>query len=174
MTRSEVVIDGETRLVGLMGWPVEHTRSPRMHNAAFRALGMNWVYLPLPVLPGTVGAAVQGLRALGFAGCNVTVPHKPLVAKRVDALSEIAAATGACNTVVCRENGTLYGDNTDGPGFVDDLRAHDLDPDGMRVLVVGAGGAARSVVYSLCTAGAQGCGDQPEHAQGCVPGVQVG
>ena len=72
-------MDGQTTLVGVMGWPIAHSLSPAMHNAAFQALGMNWAYVPVPVRPGAVGAAVAGLRALGFRGCNVTVPHKEAV-----------------------------------------------------------------------------------------------
>jgi shikimate 5-dehydrogenase len=185
-------ISGHTRLVGVIGWPVSHSRSPRMHNAAYAALGLDWAYVPLPVAPERVGDAVRGLGALGFAGANVTVPHKHAVIPFLDELTPIARAIGAVNTIVIRPDGSLLGDSTDGAGFMADLWAHDVlvgegqrietekrttpeDPEYTlsprprvpaspcprvpvspcpRVLVLGAGGAARSVVYALAEAGA--------------------
>ena len=117
-------ITGTTRLVGVIGWPVSHSRSPRMHNAAFAALGLDWAYVPLPVPPERVGDAVRGLVALGFAGANVTVPHKQAVIPFLDELTPVARAIGAVNTIVVRPDGSLLGDSTDGAGFMADLRAH--------------------------------------------------
>jgi shikimate dehydrogenase len=151
-------MDGETTLVGVMGWPIAHSLSPAMHNAAFEALGMNWRYVPLPVRPGEVGAAVEGLKALGFRGCNVTVPHKEAVIPHLDRIPPRVAAFGAVNTLILdrAEDGScaITGENTDVQGFVHALRQEGVDPAGRRVLVVGAGGAARGVIYGLCGVGA--------------------
>jgi shikimate dehydrogenase len=153
-----VEVDGRTRLVGIIGWPVDHTLSPRMHNAAFRALGLNYVYVALPVAPDRVGDAIRGLAALGFAGANVTVPHKSAILPYLDELSPLAIAIGAVNTLVVRPNGTLLGDNTDAYGFMTDLAAAGWpggSPSGCRALVIGAGGAARAITYGLLEGGAE-------------------
>jgi shikimate dehydrogenase len=147
-------INGQTRLVGVMGWPVAHSRSPVMHNAAFAALGLNWAYVPLAVPPDRVAAAVRGLAALGFAGANVTVPHKAAVLPLMDRLTPVAAAIGSVNTIALQPDGTLLGDSTDGVGLLADLRAHGCEPGGQPVLVIGAGGAARAAVYALAETGA--------------------
>ena len=151
-------MDGQTTLVGVMGWPIAHSLSPAMHNAALEALGMNWAYVPVPVRPGQVGAAVAGLRALGFRGCNVTVPHKEAVIPHLDCLPPRVARFGAVNTLILDRDETggcsLTGENTDVQGFVRALREEGFDPTGRRVTVVGAGGAARGVIYGLCGAGA--------------------
>ncbi len=146
-------ITGRTTLVGIIGWPVEHSLSPVMHNAAFAALGMDWAYVPLPVYPDHVGEAVRGLRALNFAGANVTVPHKQAVLAHLDEVSHAAQVIGAVNTIVVRD-GLLYGDNTDATGFVASLRDAGFDPAGTYCAVLGAGGAARAVVHALADAGA--------------------
>ena len=98
------MIDGQTRLVGVLGWPIEHSLSPAMHNAAFEALGLNWHYVPLPVRPGQVNTAVRGLVALGFRGANVTVPHKQAALAAVDTAGPSAKALGAANTLVIDRN----------------------------------------------------------------------
>lgn len=147
-------IDGATQLVGVMGWPVAHSLSPAMHNAAFAALGLNWRYVPLPVHPDRVGEAVRGLHALGFAGCNVTVPHKQAVIPYMSSLSEEAEALGAANTLV-RDGDGWRGENTDVRGFLDDLAAHGVEVAGRLCLVLGAGGSARAVVWGLLKAGAR-------------------
>jgi len=153
------MIDGYTQLVGLIGWPVEHTLSPAMHNAAFDALGLNWRYLPLPVPPGQVEAAVKGVAALGFRGVNVTVPHKQVVIPVLDSITPNAKSLGAVNTLVIErgEEGQMRigGHNTDAQGFVGALRRDGFDPKGKSVVVVGAGGGARAVVYGLLEAGAR-------------------
>lgn len=146
------MIDGRTRLLGLIGWPVAHSLSPAMHNAAFAEQGMNWVYVPLPVPPGQVEAAVRGLVALGFRGANVSVPHKQAVMPFMDELSDSVQALGAVNAIVVRE-GRLSGENTDWRGFLVALRAGGFDPGGRRALVLGAGGGARAVVYALTSEG---------------------
>jgi len=109
-------VSGTTRVVGLIGWPVEHTLSPVIHNAAFAALGLDWVYVPLPVEPARVREAVEGLAALGLAGANVTMPHKEAVAALATELSEDAARLRAVNTLVVRGD-AVVGHNTDAPGF---------------------------------------------------------
>ena len=151
-------IDGHTQLVGLVGWPVAHSLSPAMHNAAFEALRLNWRYVPLPVPPGQVAAALGGLAALGFRGANVTVPHKTAVLPELDAVASDAGALGAVNTVVVERDvdstARLRGHNTDVAGFIGALRDSGFDPEGRSAVVVGAGGGARGVVYGLIKAGA--------------------
>lgn len=143
-------------LTGLLGWPVAHSRSPAMHNAAFAAAGIAGTYLPLAVPPERLAAAVSGLVALGFRGVNVTVPHKQAVIPLLDELSPAAQAIGAVNTIVVREDGRLYGDNTDAPGFLADLTEQGValaDRTAAGALVLGAGGSARAVAFALATAG---------------------
>ncbi|MCS7221411.1 MAG: shikimate dehydrogenase [Anaerolineae bacterium] len=154
----EMGIDGRTRLVGVIGWPVEHSLSPQMHNAAFDALGMNWRYLPLPVAPDQIGAALAGLRALGFVGVNVTIPHKQAVIPYLHDLTEAARAIGAVNTIWVEKDGQLHGDNTDAYGFLAALREGGFEPQGARVAILGAGGSARAVTYALAMAGASRVG----------------
>jgi len=149
-------INGQTKLVGLIGYPVKHSLSPAMHNSAFAALNLNWCYVPLPVLPERLGEAVAGLRALNFVGANVTVPHKEAVMSYLDRVTPEAQAIGAANTIVVREGqGELIGYNTDWRGFLTALSEGSFDPQGERAVVLGAGGAARAVVYALAQAGAQ-------------------
>jgi len=142
-------IGGATRLAGVMGWPVSHSRSPQMHNAAYAALGLDWAYVPLPVAPERLEDALRGLGALGFAGVNVTIPHKEDVAALCDELSDEARRAGSANTVLVRGDGTLRGETTDGPGML--AAIGDL-PEGDAV-VLGAGGAARAAVAALLDAG---------------------
>lgn len=147
------VIDASTRLVALLGSPVSHSLSPVMHNAAFEAAGLNVRYVAFDVPPGNVGQAVRALDVLGFLGSNVTIPLKQEVFRYVDSLSPVAHATGAVNTlVVRREPGDatkIAGDNTDVEGFLSALRSHVSLVQGRGTLVLGAGGAARAVVYAL-------------------------
>ncbi|MBM3660610.1 MAG: shikimate dehydrogenase [Actinobacteria bacterium] len=139
---------GSTRVVGVIGDPVSHSRSPAIHNAAFAALGLDFVYVALPVAAGRGRDAVAAVRTLGLAGLNVTMPHKADVAATCDELSPAAAALGSVNTVV-NHDGHVVGDSTDGPGLVAALRELGVDPAGRRVLVLGAGGAARAIVDAL-------------------------
>ncbi|MCD6290498.1 MAG: shikimate dehydrogenase, partial [Anaerolineae bacterium] len=155
VTHRELTINGETRLVGVMGWPVEHSLSPPMHNAAFAALSLNWCYVPLPVPPDWIDAALDGLRALGFVGANATIPHKQAVIPHLADLTEAAQAIGAVNTIWVDEDGTLHGDNTDAYGFLAAIREAGVDPAGQRTAVLGAGGASRAVAYALGSAGAR-------------------
>ena len=152
------MIDGHTQLVGLIGWPVEHSLSPVMHNAAFDALGLKWRYVPLPVKPGQIEAAVRGLAALGFRGANVTVPHKQAVMFALDSIAPNARDLGAVNALVIgrRADGTaiIGGYNTDDKGFIGALRQGGFEPEeGGHAVVVGAGGGARAVVFGLLCSG---------------------
>lgn len=144
---------GSTRLVGVLGWPIAHSVSPPMHNAAFGALGLDWCYVPLATAPERLGDAVRGLRALGFIGANATVPHKQALLSLVDELTPAARAIGAVNTLAVRPDGIL-GHNTDAAGFLQALRGAGFDPQSCRALLLGAGGAAHSVAYALASVGA--------------------
>mgnify|MGYP006271525071 FL=1 len=147
-------ITAHTDLVTLLGHPVEHSQSPRIHNAAFAAQDVDAVYVATPVRPERVADAVAGLRAMQFLGANVTIPHKQAVMPHLDALTERAQAVGAVNTIVRERDGDavrLRGDNTDVPGFLLPLEEVDADLTAQDAVVLGAGGAARAVVYGLLT-----------------------
>lgn len=147
-------LSGATRLAAVIGSPVRHSLSPVIFNAAFRATGLDWVYLAFEVAAAQGADAVRACRALGIEGLSVTMPHKDVAAATVDDLSARAAALGAVNCV-SRRGDRLHGDNTDGPGFVAALRAaSDIEVDGCRAVVLGAGGAARAIVHALGEAGA--------------------
>mgnify|MGYP003346390014 FL=1 len=146
---------GATKVVGIIGWPVEGSLSPTIHGAAFRALGLDWSYVPLPVEPDDLPAALAGLPALGLRGASVTMPHKTRTAGLVDRRSDEAETLRAVNTIVVTDDG-LVGHNTDAPGFERWLR-EDLafDAHGASALVYGAGGAARACILALVRAGAE-------------------
>ncbi|MEP6759641.1 MAG: shikimate dehydrogenase [Actinomycetota bacterium] len=147
-------IGGATRVAGVIGWPINHSLSPTIHNAAYEALGLDWTYVPLPVAPEAVETALAGVRALGLAGLNVTMPHKEAVAAGMDRLSEDAALLRAVNTVEVTSEG-LIGHNTDAPGFARFLTGDaGFDAAGRSVLLFGAGGAARACALALARAGA--------------------
>jgi shikimate dehydrogenase len=135
--------------VGLIGDPVDHSLSPLMQNAAFAAVALDWAYVPLPVRRERLEEAVSGLEALGFAGANVTIPHKTAVVAFCNELDEVAARAGSVNTVVVRD-GRVLGSSTDGPAV-----AGLVEAEGARVLVLGAGGGAQAVATSLGDAGAE-------------------
>jgi shikimate dehydrogenase len=145
---------GSTAVVAVIGDPVAHSLSPVIHNAAFAALGLDWVYVALPVPTGRGTEAVASLPALGLRGVNVTMPHKADAAEACHALSDEARRLGVVNTVVVRPGGELWGTSTDGEGFVRSLLDAGVDPAGRRTLVLGAGGAARAVVLALARSGA--------------------
>jgi shikimate dehydrogenase len=168
-------ISGATKVAAVIGDPVAHSRSPAIHNAAFAELGLDWAYVALHVPAGRGGDAVRAIPAIGIAGINVTMPHKDDAASACDALSEVSTMLGAVNTVVARDDGTTWGTSTDGEGFVRSVRASGFEPRGRRVLVLGAGGAARSVVLALGVLGAHVTVaarrvDAAEAAAGLVPG----
>ncbi len=144
---------GNTQVFGIIGHPVEHSLSPIMHNAAFEALGIHAVYVPLTVKPEDLGKATLSMRAMGITGMNVTVPHKGAVMEFLDELHTSAKQAGAVNTIICR-GGKLHGYNTDGPGFLLSLRKDGhFDPAGKKVVLLGAGGAASAVAVALAAAG---------------------
>lgn len=149
-----MLISAETKVTGLLGYPVGHSLSPLMQNAAFASMGLDWVYLPFAVSPKNLPAAVSGVRALNLAGVNLTVPHKERVLSLLDDLSPGARAIGAVNTVVNRD-GILTGHNTDADGFLRALTQEaGFQPRGRTVLLLGAGGAARAVAVICALAGA--------------------
>lgn len=144
------MIDANTKLAGLIGWPIDHTLSPPMHNAAYAAMGLNWVYLPLPVREGQdlmrVAAAV---RALPFVGFNVTMPYKRVMLNVCDEVATAAQLAGAVNTVHLVD-GRLIGYNTDGRGLMESLKQEAaLDPVGKRVVILGTGGAAGAALVAM-------------------------
>lgn len=141
-------ITNKTKLVGLIGWPVNDSLSPAMHNAAFAEIGVDWAYVPLQVQPDDTQEALKALVALNFAGANIAPPHRQAVMRHMDELSDAASTTGAVNTVHFH-NDKFYGYNTDAMGFLKAMNEAGYDPQGMRVAVLGAGGAARSAIYSL-------------------------
>ena len=142
-------IRGTTTLVGLLGWPTSHSLSPTMQNAGFEALGLDWAYVPLPTPPELLPDAVRGLVAVGFAGANVTIPHKQAVVGLCDELDEVAARAGSVNTLVIRD-GRVHGSSTDGLAVTTQIEAH-----GRRTLVLGTGGAAKAVAAALEGAGSE-------------------
>jgi shikimate dehydrogenase len=141
-------ISGRTQIVGIIGDPVAHSLSPAMHNAAFRALKLDFAYVAFRVTPKEVGRAIEGVRALRIAGVNVTVPHKERVIKWLDSISPTARRAGAVNTIVNR-NGRLHGENTDVAGFLRAVQDAKVSVRGCRALVIGAGGVARAVLTAL-------------------------
>lgn len=149
--------DKQFTLAGVMGWPVAHSRSPAIHNHWIRHYGLNGSYVLLPVQPDRLGDAVRGLRALGFAGCNITIPHKVAAMPLMDRIDPLAARIGAINTVVVQPDGALYGYNTDAFGYIQSLL--DAQPgwraDAGPVTVLGAGGAARAILVALAERGAK-------------------
>lgn len=141
--------DGTTTLVGLLRWPPAYSLSPRMQNAGFAALGLDWAYVPLPTAPESLAEAVRGLVVLGFAGANVTTPHKEAVLAYCDAVDDVAEGAGSVNTLVIRE-GRVHGSSTDGLAVTSQIES-----EGRRVLLLGTGGASKAVAAALADAGAE-------------------
>ncbi len=143
-------------LAGVTGWPVAHTRSPAIHNHWIAKYGLKGAYVQLPVQPERLEAAIRGLAALGFAGCNVTVPHKESAMRFMDELHPAARRVAAINTIVVQPDGRLLGMNNDGAGYIQSLRDADATwrGDAGPALVLGAGGAARAIVVALLDEGA--------------------
>jgi shikimate dehydrogenase len=136
-------------VVGLLGWPVDHSLSPRIHGYWMEKCGIDAAYVPLPVVPDRFAQAVRGLAACGFRGANVTIPHKVAALPLCNRLSAPAEMAGAVNTLVFEPDGSVTGMNTDGAGFVASLTAAGVDVAGQDVLVLGAGGAARALAAAL-------------------------
>lgn len=151
-----MMLSGKAKVAGVMGWPVGHSRSPRLHGHWLERYRIDGAYVPLSVSPDRAAEAIRALPALGFRGCNVTVPHKEVAAATVDVLDATARRAGAVNTIVVGADGRLTGSNTDGFGFLENLR------DGVAgwqaetgpAVVIGAGGASRAIVAALLDAGA--------------------
>ena len=145
---------GKTKVLGILGCPVAHSLSPAMQNAALKAAGLNFLYVPLPTAPENLAAAVMGLRAMNFRGFNVTIPHKTSIMTLLDKIDDSAKSIGAVNTVV-NDNGQLIGYNTDADGFMQALLKTGFSPNNKSAVVLGAGGAAKAVVHSLRREGMQ-------------------
>lgn len=145
------MINNQTIYLGLIGNPLGHSLSPLLHNKTLQHMDMNCVYLPYEIAPGQVKEALIGVKGLGIRGLNVTIPYKELVMPYLDELSPEAAGCGSVN-VIANRAGRLIGYNTDGQGFLRALREHHVTVGG-RVVVIGCGGAARAVVYSMAAAG---------------------
>lgn len=145
-------ITGKTRLLGVIGYPVEHSLSPVMHNAALAALKANFVYVPFAIAPGDFAPAIAGMAALGIHGFSITIPHKQAILPYLTEISPSAQAIGAVNTVWRGDSG-WHGTNTDVLGFLSPLRALSRDWSGSTVLILGCGGAARAVVAACCELG---------------------
>lgn len=148
------MLTGTTKNLGVMGWPIAHSLSPVLQNAAIAKAGLDYVYTSLPVRPEQLAEAVNGLRALQFRGWNVTIPHKSAIMPLLDVIDEDARIIGAVNTVV-NDEGRLTGYNTDVTGFIQALLDQGFNPAGREVVLLGAGGAARAVVWGLIKAGAK-------------------
>jgi shikimate dehydrogenase len=151
-----VTLTAKGRLAGVIGWPVGHSRSPQLHGHWLARYNIDGAYVPMAVAPERLEAALRGLAALGFRGCNVTVPHKEAAMALVDELDPLARRIAAVNTIVLREDGGLFGTNTDGFGFLANLQAGSPGWSAARgpAVVIGAGGAARAVIVALIDAGA--------------------
>ncbi|MGE5574700.1 MAG: shikimate dehydrogenase [Ignavibacteria bacterium] len=143
-----MTISGKTRVCGVIGEPIEHTLSPLMHNAAFEALKLDYVFLAFRVKPAEVESAVNGMRALNIRGLNVTMPHKSTVIKHLDRVDLSAQIVNSVNTVLNKES-LLFGFNTDGVGALKALKENGVEPKGRKVLLLGAGGAARAIAYTM-------------------------
>jgi shikimate dehydrogenase len=148
------LLSGSARLAGVIGWPVAHSRSPKIHGAWLERYGIDGAYVPMAVQPGDFEMVVRGLAAAGFAGVNVTIPHKEAAFGLADERDAAVRSCGAVNTLVFRD-GRILGSNTDGYGFVANLRAHGVDPAAGPALILGAGGAARAIGASLLAEGAE-------------------
>lgn len=148
-------ITGRTKVIGIFGYPVEHSFSPIMQNRAFAAAKLDYCYVPFPVAPDEVEKAVSAIRALGMRGVNVTIPHKEAVLPYLDVLSVDAEIIGAVNTIV-NYDGRLTDFNTDGLGFLEAMRVEaGQTPNDKKVTLIGAGGAARAVAVQMALAGAK-------------------
>ena len=170
------MLTARARLAGVAGWPVSHSRSPLLHNYWLRWHGIDGAYVPLPVRPEEFALAIAGLRAAGFAGLNVTVPHKETAFALCDTVEDSARHAGAVNTLVFADGG-VRGSNTDGAGFLANLAAHGVAAGGP-ALLLGAGGAARAIAAALLSAGAPVsiANRSPERAEALrahLPGLRV-
>ncbi len=150
-----MIISAKARLAGVMGWPVDHSLSPRLHGYWLEANGIDGAYLPLAVAPEHFARALEVLALLGFRGVNITVPHKVAALSAVDAADPLARRIGAVNTITVRDDGSLEGTNTDAFGFIEHLKATapDWQAKNGPAVIIGAGGAARAICVGLLDAG---------------------
>lgn len=155
MPESEQTLPPHAPLAGVIGWPIAHSRSPRLHGHWLQRYGLPGYYVPLPIRPEHLAETLRALPRAGFVGANVTIPHKEAVLALADIVTDRAALIGAANTLIFRPDGKIHADNTDGYGFIANLRQHVPDwlPDAGPAAVIGAGGAARAVVASLLETG---------------------
>ena len=170
-------ISGTTRLAGVIGWPIDHSLSPAMHNAAYDALGLDWVYIPMAVNDQMdLARVVAAIRALPFVGFNVTMPHKRMMLELCDEVAAQARLAGAVNTVHVRD-GHLMGYNTDGRGLLESLRDEaGFTPAGRRIAIIGSGGAAAAVLAALVlerAAHVAVISRDPAHAEDLVSRIEV-
>ena len=171
------ILSGKARVAGIIGWPVSHSRSPRLHGFWLERHGIDGAYIPLPIRPADFIPAVRGLVAAGFAGANVTIPNKIAAFEVCDVVDETARRAGAVNTLVFDE-GRITGSNTDGWGFMANLRAHGVDPAAGPALILGAGGSARAIAAAFQSAGstvtiANRTRERAEHLGRDLPGLSV-
>lgn len=175
-----LAISGATRLAAVIGSPVRHSLSPALHNAVFEATGLDWRCVAFEVAPRKAVHAIAAMKALGIGGYAVTMPHKADVAAAVDEVDPAAAALGSVNTVVLRSDGSTFGATTDGTGFVESIRSSGVGLVAARVVVLGAGGAARSIVDALGRAGVADIAivnrtrSSAQAAADLAPGARVG
>jgi shikimate dehydrogenase len=146
------ILSGNARLAGITGWPVGHSRSPRLHGFWLERHGIDGAYVPLPIEPAHFPTAIRGLMRSGFAGVNVTIPHKVAAFAVSDTVEDSARRAGAVNTLVF-ENGRIKGSNTDGWGFLENLRSNGVNPAAGPALILGAGGSTRAIVAALLDLG---------------------
>jgi shikimate dehydrogenase len=170
-------LSGRARLAGILGWPVAHSRSPRLHGFWLERHRIDGAYVPLAVPPEQLGLALRGLLACGFRGCNVTLPHKEAACALCDTLSDSARRVQAVNTLLFRD-GRIHGNSTDGAGFIANLRDHGVNPAAGPALLVGAGGAARDIAAALLDEGVKVAvtNRTPERAEALarlLPGLAV-
>jgi shikimate dehydrogenase len=173
-----VKVTGSTRLAAVIGDPIRHSRSPAIHNAAFAAAGLDWVFVAFEVPAGSGSAAVKAVHTLGLGGMSVTMPHKQDAAWACDEVTPEAIALGAVNAIVPIERGRTRGASTDGEGFLRAVRDQGIDPAAGSALVLGAGGAARAITLALGQAGARVTvaarrNDAAEAAAGLVAGADA-
>jgi shikimate dehydrogenase len=177
MTVRTKTLTGAARVAGVIGWPIAHSRSPGLHGFWLARHAIDGAYVPLAIHPEKLVAAVRGLRAAGFRGLNVTMPHKQAVMALCDRLEPSAARAGAVNTLVFGAD-AIIGSNTDGPGYIANLVAHGADPTAGPALILGAGGGARAIAAALLDLGAPVtvCNRTPARAEALaavLPGVRI-
>jgi|SRR5579859_1930657 len=171
------ILSGHARVAGIAGWPVTYSRSPRLHGFWLQRYGVDGAYIPLPIKASEFAVAIRGLVAAGFAGANVTIPHKLAAFAICDEVDASAHRAGAVNTLMFREE-KVFGSNTDGYGFVANVRAHGIDPTAGPALLLGAGGSARAVAAALQDAGtkvtvANRTAERAEALARDLPGLRV-